>query len=117
MVALAPYTKVEESFNVQACHDILHYGFLGGNGTAAYDHNMFPGVVPRTFTGALAISAAAAPALAMVKAALPAITGGPPLDKIAGLIAVRCALGFANVAALAVLRRQVHAKFGGTAGT
>ncbi|VDM96983.1 unnamed protein product [Thelazia callipaeda] len=39
-ITIAPYTKVEESFNVQA-----------------YDHHKFPGVVPRTFTGALALSA------------------------------------------------------------
>jgi alpha-1,6-mannosyltransferase len=108
MVLLCPFTKVEESFNVQACHDILHYGV--GN-VSAYDHNTFPGVVPRTFAGALAVSALAAPALLAAQLASP----GGQLDKLWGLVAVRFALGLANVCALAVLRRQVHAKLGGTA--
>lgn len=58
---LSPYTKVEESFNIQATHDILTYGIptkdIEHRLREQYDHFSFPGVVPRTFTGALMLAA------------------------------------------------------------
>lgn len=57
---VAPHTKVEESFNIQAVHDILTYGLPLKNAGAKietfYDHVVFPGAVPRTFIGAMALA-------------------------------------------------------------
>ncbi|KAM4072312.1 hypothetical protein ACJW30_11G123700 [Castanea mollissima] len=99
-VIMVPYTKVEESFNVQAMHDILYHRHHLDN----YDHLEFPGVVPRTFIGALLVSILASPfILAMNLLHLP---------KLYGLIAVRMALGCIILSTLRFFRLQVRDKFG-----
>lgn len=90
-VLLAPYTKVEESFNLHATHDFLMYGvgprsLLNVSFSATlsshvqlklcdnllhrdvpmfcgfkYDHNVFPGAIPRTFAGNVLLSSVTAP--------------------------------------------------------
>lgn len=55
---LCPFAKVEESFNLQATHDLL---LLGVRGVDQFDHLEFPGVVPRTFIGSLAVAGASRP--------------------------------------------------------
>ena len=59
-LVVSPYTKVEESFNIQAIHDILIHGIPYENAAQkikdTYDHIEFSGSVPRTFIGALVIA-------------------------------------------------------------
>ena len=71
-LVLCPYSKVEESFGLQAVHDLYYHGItpairaasLGMRGNAdettitelPYDHLEYPGVVPRSFVGPVVIA-------------------------------------------------------------
>lgn len=81
---MAPYSKVEESFNLQATHDILRFGIPDPRSPDAaaifkveYDHFSFPGVVPRTFIGSLVLAGLSKPVIAL--------TGGIVNEQITGM--------------------------------
>lgn len=99
-VIMIPYTKVEESFNVQAMHDILYHRYH----IQKYDHLEFPGVVPRTFLGALFVSTLASPVVLVLHLLR--------MPKLYGLITVRLVLGCMVLFTLRLLRIQVRRKFG-----
>nr|CAG4647835.1 EOG090X04MD [Moina brachiata]SVE92959.1 EOG090X04MD [Moina brachiata] len=97
---LCPFTKVEESFNLQAVHDILY----NRANIEEYDHLEFPGVVPRTFLGPLVVSAVSAPFVA-----LSSVLG---FSKFVSLYIVRSAIGCLVLLPLIKLRKRVAAVFG-----
>ena len=99
-VVLAPLTKVEESFGLQATHDLLfHQADL-----ESYDHLEFPGVVPRSFLGPIF--------LALVSSPLVGGLGLAGQDKFASQYAVRGSLACASCACLTFLLRKVKAQYG-----
>ena len=65
---VCPYTKVEESFGLQAMHDLHYHGVTPAVTVAwrreadstllPYDHVQYPGVVPRSFVFPLLVAAA-----------------------------------------------------------
>ncbi|CAH9097925.1 unnamed protein product [Cuscuta epithymum] len=99
-VLAVPYTKVEESFNVQAMHDVLIHRYH----LEKYDHFEFPGVVPRTFIGAFFVSILASPIVAAMSLV--------HLPKIYSLYVVRLVLGCITLFTLRFFRKQIRKTFG-----
>ncbi|XP_050530832.1 probable Dol-P-Man:Man(7)GlcNAc(2)-PP-Dol alpha-1,6-mannosyltransferase isoform X2 [Daktulosphaira vitifoliae] len=99
-LTLCPFTKVEESFNIQAMHDIL---YLKGN-LSQYDHLEFPGVVPRTFIGPLVISALAYPVFIILKFY--------EFNKFYSQILVRAVLGAIVITSIKYFQKSIKKVFG-----
>ncbi|KAG6116301.1 hypothetical protein E4U14_000304 [Claviceps sp. LM454 group G7] len=102
-ILLSPYTKVEESFNLQATHDILTYGTptssIHERFLQTYDHLSFPGVVPRTFIGAVLLAGLSQPIVAL-------------LGFSHAQLIVRAVLAVFNASCLVVFKEAVRRAFG-----
>ncbi|XP_052090662.1 probable Dol-P-Man:Man(7)GlcNAc(2)-PP-Dol alpha-1,6-mannosyltransferase isoform X1 [Mytilus californianus] len=97
---ICPYTKVEESFNVQAIHDVLYHGV----NISQYDHLEFPGVVPRTFIGPITIAVTSSPFIYLLDCM--------QFSKLASQIIVRMTLGIFVQIGLCTFGNAVGEKLG-----
>ncbi|KAG2733792.1 hypothetical protein G9P44_003317 [Scheffersomyces stipitis] len=108
-LVLAPYTKVEESFNLQAVHDILNYGPLPSQTiTDNYDHIKFPGVVPRTFVGSLILAAIVNSVNSFSRSILAVDLLAPEKSQSNLQLLVRAILGLANAFGFYKIRESIN---------
>ena len=99
-VLIAPYTKVEESFNIQAVYDLL---FKDVRRPESFDHFEFPGVVPRTFIAPIVLAVTVSPLRNIV----------PPVVL---LCAVRLALAAILIASILTIRNSLSKRHTHTVG-
>ncbi|ODV96082.1 hypothetical protein PACTADRAFT_40306 [Pachysolen tannophilus NRRL Y-2460] len=97
-IYVSPYTKVEESFNIQAIYDLNKYGLFD---LSKFDHNEFPGAVKRTFIGPMILALLLKP-----------FTFFMDESKLVTLLdyqlVVRCILGLINGLMLIRLRNTLY---------
>ncbi|KAJ5544662.1 CAZyme family GT22, partial [Penicillium sp. DV-2018c] len=101
---VAPYTKVEESFHVQAVHDILVNGLPKAFNDPRlnrddYDHFSFPGAVPRSAVGAVTLAVLSKPVIWMN-------------EGINRQLLARAILGLLNASSLAFYASGLRRNFG-----
>lgn len=94
---------MEESFNLQACYDLLYKPW---SSVSEFDHVEFPGVVPRTFIGPILLSFP----VVIMKRAL-------SIPPFIALHLIRITLGTMTVLSLLRIRTSVSQRFGNLAGT
>lgn len=108
---MVPFTKVEESFNVQAIHDLVFWG----TNWSEYDHRSFPSVVPRSWVGAIVL-AAPAKLTQMLLSFLNAYFNLPTRAKLWVLLSARVFLAYCVTASLSCLSTSTKALFGRRTG-
>ncbi|KAI9593359.1 Alg9-like mannosyltransferase family-domain-containing protein [Syncephalis fuscata] len=104
-VVVAPFTKVEEQFNVEAVHDLLYYGWTHLD---EYNHTAYPGPVPRTFIGPIVLYIIVKPVQLIWHSI------NPVVPKVYFLIIARCALAAITILSLSRFRFTVQKIYGNT---
>jgi alpha-1,6-mannosyltransferase len=97
---MCPYTKAEESFTMQAVHDMVVHKY----DIEEYDHLRYPGEVKQTGLAALGLGFMIFPYFYVLTSA--------GFSSECGLLLTRLAMGIFNFSAIYMLRRAVARMYG-----